>query len=214
MNAGSMPRVIVNCAMSVDGKIASRIRKQVQLSDESDMARVHRLRNDCDAILVGVDTVIADDSSLLVKEKYVDNPRQPVRIILDSKCRTPPDSRVLDGKSRTIIFTTQGHEKPLENAEVIVCGTDQIDIKQMLAHLDKMEIKTLLVEGGGTIIWSFVSGRHVDEFKVFISSKLIGGVGAPTPMDGSGFEDESEFPELNLIRSTMSESGILLEFEA
>ncbi len=209
-----MPRVIVNCAMSIDGKIASRVRKQVRLSDESDMARVHRLRNDCDAILVGVDTVIADDPLLLVKEKYVDNPAQPVRIILDSKCRIPPGSRVLDGKSRTIIFTTQGNEKEMENAEVIACGTEKVDIGQMLKKLDEMGLDTLLVEGGGTIIWSFVSGRHVDEFKVFISSKLIGGGKAPTPMDGSGFEDESEFPELNLIKSTMSESGILLEFEA
>ncbi|MCK5024803.1 MAG: 2,5-diamino-6-(ribosylamino)-4(3H)-pyrimidinone 5'-phosphate reductase [Thermoplasmata archaeon] len=209
-----MPRVIVNCAMSVDGKIASRVRKQVRLSDESDMARVHKLRNDCDAILVGVGTVIADDPSLLVKEKYVENPRQPIRIILDSKCRTPPGSRVLDGKSQTIIFTTQGHEKQLENAEIIACGTDMVDIKKILAHLDNMGIKTLLVEGGGTIIWSFVSSGFVDEFKVFINSKLIGGGQAPTPMDGNGFADENEFPELNLVRSTMSDSGILLEFLA
>ncbi len=209
-----MPRVIVNCAMSVDGKIASRVRKQVKLSDEPDMARVHRLRNDCDAILVGVGTVIADDPSLLVKEKYVDNPSQPIRIVLDSKCETPSDSRVLDGKTKTIIFTALGREKELKNAEIIACGTKQVDIGQVLEHLDKIGVKTLLVEGGGTIIWGFVSGNYVDEFKVFISSKLIGGAGAPTPMDGSGFEDESEFPELNLVRSTMSESGILLEFEA
>lgn len=209
-----MPRVIVNCAMSIDGKIASRVRKQVTLSDEPDMARVHGLRNDCDAILVGVGTIIADDPLLLVKEKYVDNPRQPVRIVLDSKCRIPLDSRVLDGKARTIIFVSQGHERQLENAEVIACGTDQIDIGQMLNKLDELGLEKLLVEGGGTIIWSFVSGKHVDEFKVFISSKLIGGGKAPTPMDGSGFAEESEFPELTLVRSTMSESGILLEFNA
>lgn len=212
--SGIMPRVIVNCAMSADGKIASRIRKQVRLSDEPDLARVHQLRNDCDAILVGVGTVMADDPSLLVKEKYVDNPRQPLRIILDSRCRTPPGSKVIDGKSRTIIFTTQGNERPMENAEVIPCGTDRVDLGCMLDILDGRGIKNLLVEGGGTVIWSFVSSGFVDEFKVFISSKLIGGTGAPTPMDGNGFADESEFPELNLVRSRMSKSGILLEFEA
>ena len=209
-----MPRVVVNCAMSVDGKIASRVRKQVRLSDESDMARVHQLRNDCDAILVGVGTILADDPSLLVKEKYVDNPDQPIRIVLDSKCRTPADSKVLDGPSKTIIFVTAGHEKELKNAEIVACGTDIVDIKQMLAHLDSIGVKTLLVEGGGKIIWSFVNGGLVDEFKVFISSKLIGGGLAPTPMDGNGFAEESEFPELTLMRSRMSESGILLEFEA
>ena len=210
----SMPRVIVNCAMSADGKIASRVRKQVRLSDEPDMARVHRLRNDCDAILVGVGTVLADDPSLLVKEKYVDNPKQPIRIVLDSKCRIPEGARVLDGNSRTIIFVTQGNEKPLENAEVVACGTEMVDIGQMLEYLESIGVKTLLVEGGGKVIWSFVSGGFVDQFKVFIGSKLIGGGLAPTPMDGNGFEEESEFPELELVRSTMSESGILLEFEA
>ena len=211
---GCMPRVIVNCAMSVDGKIASRVRKQVQISDELDMARVHRLRNDCDAILVGIGTVLADDPSLLVKEKYVDNPSQPLRIVLDSKCRTPSDSKVLDGSSRTIIFVTDGHEKELENSEIVACGTDSVDIGKMLAYLDGIGVKSLLVEGGGKIIWSFVSSGFVQEFKVFIGSKLIGGGLAPTPMDGNGFAEESEFPELNLVRSTMSESGILLEFEA
>jgi len=209
-----MPKVIVNCAMSADGKIASRVRKQVKLSDEPDLARVHRLRNDCDAILVGIGTVLADDPSLLVKEKYVDNPEQPVRVVLDSKCRTPPDSRVIDGNARTIIFVTEGHEKEFENAETVACGTDMVDIKQMLAYLDGIGVKSLLVEGGGKIIWSFVSSGFVHEFKVFISSKLIGGVLSPTPMDGNGFAEESEFPELTLVRSTMSESGILLEFEA
>ena len=209
-----MVRVIVNCAMSADGKIASRIRKQVKISDEPDMARVHKLRNDCDAILVGIGTVLADDPSLLVKDKYVDNPNQPIRLVLDSKCRTPSDSRMLDDSSKTIIFVTEGHKKELENAEVVACGKELVDIKQMLAYLDGIGVKTLLVEGGGKIIWSFVSGGHVSEFKVFIGSKLIGGGLAPTPMDGNGFAEESEFPELNLVRSTMSESGILLEFEA
>lgn len=208
-----MPRVIVNCAMSADGKIASRVRKQVKLSDEPDMARVHKLRNDCDAILVGVGTVLADDPSLLVKDKYVDNPNQPIRVVLDSKCRTPSDSEVLDGSSRTIIFVTEGHEKELENAEIVVCGTEQVDLKKMLAYLDGIGVKNLLVEGGGKVIWSFVSGGHVSEFKVYVGSMLIGGGLAPTPMDGNGFGEENEFPELNLVRSTMSDSGILLEFE-
>nr|QOV09141.1 2,5-diamino-6-ribosylamino-4(3H)-pyrimidinone 5'-phosphate reductase [uncultured Thermoplasmata archaeon] len=207
------PKVIINCAMSADGKIASRLRKQVRLSDESDMARVHRLRNSCDAILVGIGTVIADDPSLLVKEKYVDNPRQPIRIVLDPKCAVPPIAKVLDGKARTIIFVTEGNLRTVKGAEVIECGKEGIDLHRMLGKLKDFGVETVLVEGGGRTIWSFVKARLFDEFKVFISSKLIGGMAAPTPVDGEGFADENEFTELKLAKTTLSDSGILLEFE-
>ncbi len=207
------PRVIVNCAMSADGKIASRLRKQVRISDEADMARVHRLRNLCDAILVGADTVVSDDPSLLVKDKYVDHVKQPVRVVLDSKCKIPAGSKVLDGTAETLVFVTRGHERELEGAEVIACGLDAIDLGGMLEVLGGKGVRTLLVEGGGKTIWSFVKAGLVDEFKVFIGSRIIGGESAPTPVDGEGFADEAEFRELKLVRTTLSESGILLEFE-
>jgi 2,5-diamino-6-(ribosylamino)-4(3H)-pyrimidinone 5'-phosphate reductase len=206
-------RIIVNCAMSADGKIASRLRKQVRLSDESDMARVHRLRNECDAILVGVGTVIADDPSLLVKAKYVDAITQPIRVVLDSKGGIPAGSKVLDGTARTLVFVTEGHEKGMNGADVISCGRDAIDLPAMLKILETKGVKTLLVEGGGKTIWSFVKAGLVNEFKVFISNKLIGGSVAPTPMDGEGFGEEKEFADLKLIKTTMSDSGVLLEFE-
>lgn len=208
-----LPRVIVNCAMSADGKIASRLRKQVRLSDDSDMVRVHRLRNSCDAILVGIGTVIADDPSLLVKEKFVDSPKQPIRIVLDSKCTVPEGAKVLDGKARTLIFVTEGNGHPVIGAEVIVCGTESINLPQMLAKLDEMGVKSILVEGGGRTIWSFIKAGLVNEFKVFISSKIIGGKMAPTPVDGDGFAEENEFADLKLKKTTLSDSGILLEFE-
>lgn len=207
------PRVIVNCAMSADGKIASRLRKQVRLSDDSDMARVHRLRNSCDAILVGIGTVIADDPSLLVKDKYVNSPNQPIRIVLDSKCTVPKNAKVLDGKARTLIFVTEGNARPVNGAEVVVCGTDSINLPQMLAKLYEMGVKSILVEGGGRTIWSFIKAGLVNEFKVFISSKIIGGKMAPTPVDGDGFAEENEFADLKLKKTTLSDSGILLEFE-
>jgi len=207
------PRVIVNCAMSADGKIASRLRRQVRISDEADMARVHRLRNKCDAILVGADTVVSDDPSLLVKGKYVDEIKQPLRIVLDAKCKIPKGSKVLDGRAQTLVFVTEGSGKPLEGAEVIPCGKGTIDLAAMLGILGERGARSLLVEGGGRTIWTFVKAGLVDEFKVFIGSRIIGGETAPTPVDGEGFADEAEFRSLKLMRSTHSESGILLEFE-
>jgi len=207
-----LPKVIINCAMSVDGKIASRVRKQVRLSDETDMSRVHRLRNECDAILVGVGTVLADDPSLLVKEKYVDEVKQPIRIVLDPKCRTPPDAEVLNGETKTIIASTDGCRCQFSDAEVLQCGENEVDLKRLLEHLGSLGVKKVLVEGGGETIWRFVRAGLMDTFIVFISSRLIGGRDAPTPMDGEGFVSEDEFARLELRTTTVTDNGIILEF--
>ncbi|HDH81938.1 MAG TPA: 5-amino-6-(5-phosphoribosylamino)uracil reductase, partial [Thermoplasmatales archaeon] len=88
------PFVIVNCAMSIDGKIAFPDRKQAKISNDEDMARVHKLRDECDAVLVGIGTVLSDNPKLTVKEKYVQNPSNPLRVVLDSNFRTPRDAEV------------------------------------------------------------------------------------------------------------------------
>jgi 2,5-diamino-6-(ribosylamino)-4(3H)-pyrimidinone 5'-phosphate reductase len=212
--AGHMrPKVIVNCAMSADGKIASRLRKQVRLSDEADMTRVHRLRNECDAILVGIGTVLADDPSLLVKAKYVEEVRQPLRVVLDSKCRIPRNAKVLEPGSKTIVVATEGNAAEVPGAEVISCGKERVDLRELLERLHGMGIRSILIEGGGTTIWGFIKAGLVDEFKVFISNRIIGGVQAPTPVNGEGFAEEEEFTQLKLKSTKLSESGVLLEFE-
>ena len=103
----SLPYTIINCAMSADGKIALPSRKQTRISNEEDMARVHRLRNECDAVLVGVGTILSDDPKLTVKERHVDEVRNPLRVVLDSKGRTPTDSEVLSNDSPTLILTSR-----------------------------------------------------------------------------------------------------------
>ncbi len=208
-----LPRVIVNCAMSADGKIASRVRRQVKLSDDTDMARVHKLRNQCGAILVGIGTVMADDPSLLVKENYVEGEvNQPIRVVIDPKCRIQPGRQVLDGSVRTIITVREGFEKQLDNVEVLACGKDEVDLKKLLEHLSGIGVEELLVEGGGETIWSFVKAGLVDTFNVFISNRLIGGRDAPTPVDGDGFGSEEEFASLTLKTTTVTDIGIILEF--
>ena len=82
------PHVTVNFAMSVDGKIALPARKPTRISDEEDLRRVHQLRATCDAVLVGVGTVLADDPKLTVKPEHATG-RNPLRVVLDSEGRTP-----------------------------------------------------------------------------------------------------------------------------
>ncbi len=86
------PYVVINCAMSADGKIASPSGKQMRISCDEDIKRMYELRNGCDAVLVGINTVLSDDPKLTVKEKYVKNPKQPIRIVLDTNliCKPVP----------------------------------------------------------------------------------------------------------------------------
>ena len=149
--------------MSADGKIALRTRRQTRISNEEDKRRVHKLRNSSDAILVGVETVIADNPKLTVNPKYVKRPRHPLRIILDSKGRTPKNALVLDGTSKTLIVTNDNCRKVFPNAATTRCGNQEVDLKKLIRILEKKNISTLLVEGGSKVIWSFLRSRIADE---------------------------------------------------
>jgi 2,5-diamino-6-(ribosylamino)-4(3H)-pyrimidinone 5'-phosphate reductase len=206
-------KVIINCAMSADGKIATKDRKQAAISNDTDMRRVHLLRNSVDAILVGVGTVLADNPKLTVKAKYVHDPRKPVRVVLDSKGRTPPDAKVLDGESRTIIVTAGATTKEFKNAETIRCGSGRVDLEELLPVLEENGIRTLLVEGGSEVIWSFLKSRLADEVYIFIGSVIIGGTSAPTPAGGDGAASLEDAVALKLKKAEVVGDGVLLRYE-
>lgn len=206
-------RVIINCAMSADGKIATKDRKQTAISNDYDMKRVHELRNSADAILVGIGTVLADDPRLTVKAKYVHNPRKPIRVVLDSKGRTPQDAKVLDGEARTIIVTTKESTKEFANADVLRCGSGRVDLEELLVALEASGVRVLLVEGGSEVIWSFLKSRLADEVNIFIGSVVIGGTSAPTPAGGEGAANIEEAVALRLKNADVVGDGVLLEYE-
>jgi len=206
-------RVVINCAMSADGKIALKTRRQTAISNELDKRRVHQLRNKMDAILVGVETVISDDPKLTVNTKYVRKPRNPVRIVLDSDGRTPENARVLDGATRTIVVTNDRCRKTFHNAETLRCGKDDVDLVKLLKELEKIGVRTLLVEGGSKVIWSFLASRLADEIDIFVGSIVIGGEEAPTPAGGAGAASEKEMVPLLLKSARALGDGILLRYE-
>ena len=141
------PFVLVNCAMSADGKLAGPERKQVRISSEEDMVRVKNLRKRYDAILVGVGTVIADDPHLTIKNAtYEEN---PVRIVLDSHGRIPSDARVLDDRAPTVIVTDNECTKDWgSNVTVIRGGSGRINLTDVLHILAKdLGIENMIVEG-------------------------------------------------------------------
>ncbi len=209
------PRVIVNCAMSADGKIALETKRQTRISSDEDIARVHRLRNRCDAILVGVGTVLSDDPGLLVKERFVRKARHPLRVVLDSRGRTPPTAKVVSPGSRTIIAVA-GRPVPNrwgQNVEVVRAGAGpEVSIPALLDELGRRGIRSLLVEGGGETIWSFLRAGVVDRLIIYVGSLALGGNG-PTPCGGVGALGLDEAVRLDLFSTRKVGDGVLLTYQ-
>ncbi len=206
------PKVILNCAASADGKIALSNRQRLKLSNNEDFERVHLLRSKYDAILVGIGTIIEDDPALTIDPKY-DSTQNPIRIVLDTKCRTPRNARILDGKSKTIIAIGEGTKPaPIQNAEMIKCGTDEINLPRLLKELSNKGVKTVLVEGGETVMWSFLKNELFDEFNIFISSMIIGGKMTPTIAGGDGTLELGDLLRLKLDDAQTLGDGILLTY--
>ena len=204
------PHVIVNCAMTADGKIAGRSRRQIRISSSEDMERVKSLRKECEAILVGVNTILADDPHLTVKGM---SPEEgPLRIVLDSKGRTPAGAKVLDGRARTLIATSTSCKRTWPGAEVVRIGEDLIDLHELMKELEARNVQRLMVEGGGETIWSFFKAGLVDEYRVFVGSKVLGGRTAPSPVDGEGFDDDQGVG-LHLKGTEILGDGVLLCYE-
>jgi 2,5-diamino-6-(ribosylamino)-4(3H)-pyrimidinone 5'-phosphate reductase len=220
------PFVVVNVAMSADGKLSTRERRQVRISGEQDFARVDHLKSGCDAVMVGIGTVLADDPSLTVKgegyragRKNRGADEHPLRIIIDSKARTPLDASVLHkGDGKRIIAVSRraaaGAVEPLKKfAEVLVAGDDEVDLPALMDEIGRRGIKRVMVEGGGTLIAGLVAAGLVDEIYTYIGNIIIGGKNAPTLADGGGFVKEENFPRLTLIEANRMGSGILLHWQ-
>jgi 2,5-diamino-6-(ribosylamino)-4(3H)-pyrimidinone 5'-phosphate reductase len=205
------PRVIINAAMSVDGKIALSDGKTARLSNEEDLRRVHRLRAETDAILVGVGTVLMDDPKLTVKQEFVKG-RNPVRVVLDSYGKTPEGAHVLDGTAPTLIVTSEECDRTFPKAEVLRCGKDEVDLPRLLEELGKRGVRRLLVEGGSTVIASFLSAHLADELLVFVASAVLGGRSSPTLASGQGVTEFRDATRLRLDRVKRLGDGLLLEY--
>lgn len=212
------PSVIINCAMSADGKIASPTGRQMRISCDEDLQRMYRLRHECDAVLVGIGTIIADDPKLTVKDTYVTHPKQPVRVVLDTKGRTPSHALVLNDAAKTIIITAKGLRRSYEGShiEVVECTTDSdgyIDVHCALELLYSRGIRLLLVEGGGTIIWKFLTNKVVDDLYIYIGSCIIGGTRTPTLAEGTGIGNGEHSIPLTIVEVTRLGPGVLIHYQ-
>lgn len=189
-----MPYVTIKTASTLDGKIASKTGDSKWISNPEARERVHTMRHRHDGIMVGVDTVIADDPSLTTRLTVPGV--SPARIIVDSTLRIPDEARVLrDGAVKTMILTTtQAPEERRTSLtdrgiQIITCGEGpQVDVRSGLQSLGELGISSLLVEGGGRLNGSLLDNRLVDEVVLFLAPKLIGGLNAPGSFVFEGFE--------------------------
>lgn len=188
------PFVVLKTAMSLDGKIATSKGESKWISSEESRKNAHLLRNSLSAIMVGVNTVIKDNSRLTCR---IPNGRNPIRIILDSKLRVPIDSKVVtDKESETIVCTTEKcSEKKfieLEKLGVKVLKVkekdNRIDMKNLMETIGELKIDSILLEGGGEVNFSALESGIVDKVQIYIAPNIIGGRDSKTPVEGIGID--------------------------
>ena len=225
MSKSDIPFIFINSAMSADGKISTRKRKQVRISGALDFERVDILKASSDAVMVGIGTVLSDDPSLTVKSDERKRQRiesgkdeNPVRIVVDSHARTPLDADILKkGKGQRIIAVSDAAPAKRVTelsryARIITTGSEQVDLAKLMSILKDMGIERLMVEGGATLNWALIAAGLVDEIYTFVGNIVIGGTTAPTLADGCGFGERNEVCELRLIDTEVIEEGVLLRW--
>lgn len=210
----SRPYVVLNSAMSLDGKIATRAGR-ARISSDEDMARTQALRASMDGIMIGINTLLVDDPSLRVKVPREGDP--PARIIVDSRLRTPAKARIFSFPGRIFIGTSERAEEARiarlsDRAEIIVRGRETVDLGALLEDLERRGIKRLLLEGGGTLNWSMIRGGYVDEIRVAIAPMVIGGRDAVTLAEGDGISDVREAPGLELVNVERMGGDLVLTY--
>ena len=199
------PRVILKAAASLDGRIETASKQSKWITSAQARAASRRMRGDVDAILTGVDTVIADDPRLTASRG-----RSPLRVILDSRLRSPRSARVFSGNTPTLVATSAAPKAAVSGRSNVAWlkiprKRNGLDLKTLLKRLADLGVARLLIEGGSKIHSSFLDAGLVDEIRLFLSPQLIGGESARTFYEGRGARDLSD--SLRLQNPTVKKIG-------
>jgi 2,5-diamino-6-(ribosylamino)-4(3H)-pyrimidinone 5'-phosphate reductase len=227
------PWVLVNMAVSADGKVDDAARRGARISGPDDTARVDRLRAGSDAVMVGGHTLLAEDPRLTVRNPVLVEARreagrsaQPAKVAVVSRIDVPgkadalpADSRFLgDGGGRVIVHTTTQTSSEAvtwlegRSVEVSVHQGPRVDLPAMLGDLADDGVELVLVEGGGTLVAALLADRLVDEIQLAVAPIILGGEEAPTPVEGPGLtRDQAVGLEL-LDAMPDQDGGIVLRY--
>jgi|Deesub1362A_J573_1020465.scaffolds.fasta_scaffold06467_4 diaminohydroxyphosphoribosylaminopyrimidine deaminase/5-amino-6-(5-phosphoribosylamino)uracil reductase len=210
------PFVILKLAQSMDGRIATSRGESKWITGEKARQMVHRLRNEVDAVMVGIGTILKDNPSLDCRIK---GGRNPYRVILDTRLSIPPDSRVLKhGDGKTIVVTTRGTQKRIREIKatgsrvMIVRGKGGgVDIGALMDELGRMGIMSVMIEGGSSVGASALSEGVVDKVMFFIAPIIIGGVDAIPSIGGRSPLSLKDAIQIRQMRLRRVGGDILLE---
>jgi diaminohydroxyphosphoribosylaminopyrimidine deaminase/5-amino-6-(5-phosphoribosylamino)uracil reductase len=217
------PFVTVKAAMTLDGKIATASGESKWITGEKARARGMKLRRGSDAILVGINTILADNPSLTVRAETV----KPIRrIVLDSLARTPLDAKVIRDEFAALTTIVVSKEAPTnrvaeltKQVNVIVAPSansksktknSKLDLKWLLKKLGKENVTSLLVEGGGEVNASFLLDRFAQRVAFFYAPKVLGGRDSRKGVAGDGVESLSEVIQLRDVNWTKLGEDLLL----
>ncbi len=192
-----MPWVILKAAVSLDGKAATRSGDSRWISSDASRRRVHRLRRQVDAVMVGVGTVRRDDPLLNIRLPGKKTARQPLRVVIDGRLRIPLASRIVGTAEKfpTLVATTptasSGKMNRLKKAGMKVLVTrgsrqGRVKLRPLMKKLGALGIQSILLEGGPTLNAGALEERVVDRILLFVAPKIIGGKGAPGMVGGEG----------------------------
>ena len=217
------PYVILNAAMTLDGKIATRTGSS-NISGKEDLERVHELRKECDAIMVGIGTVLADDPRLTVHKIDAKPEDNPVRVVVDSKCRTPIAARITNKDARTIIaganeykydfMVTDRYETfKKRGVDFFFSGDKRVDLSLLMSYLHEEGIEKLMLEGGATLNFSMIKAGLIDEIRICVAPMVVGGANAKTFFDGEGFDLMDDAVRLELTDSYTLGKDLILTYK-
>lgn len=217
------PYVILNAAMTLDGKIATQTGSS-NISGSEDLKRVHEIRKDCDAIMVGIGTVLADDPRLTVHKIDANPEDNPVRVVVDSKCRTPADARITNDDAKTIIaganeykhdfFKTERYETlKKRGVRFFWSGEERVDLVSLMSYLHEEGIEKLMLEGGATLNFSMIRAGLIDEIRICVAPMVVGGANAKTFFDGEGFDLMDDAVRLELVDNFTLGNDLILTYK-
>lgn len=199
------PWVVAKWAMSLDGKIATHTGDSRWITDRSARRRVHRLRDRHDAILVGKQTLLADDPRLTCRHG---EGRDPMRFVVDARLEAPVEHRVFnhdDSPADTVVLTGPDpdprrrqalDERNVDIVEVTADERGWLDAEAIVEAIAQRQLLSVLVEGGGRLLGSLFDAELVDYAYAFVAPRLIGGRDAPTPLGGRGITSMHECLDL------------------
>ncbi len=214
------PFVILKVAASLDGKIATRTGESRWITGETARRRVHQLRNEVDAVLVGIGTVLRDDP-LLTTRLGVPDQRDPIRVIVDNLARLPLRAKVVNRASTapTLLAVSQMAPRTMleaierEGVQVIVVESSRrrVSLERLMEALGKRGILSVMIEGGAEINASALREGIVDKALVFLAPILIGGKSTPTAVGGDGIETLGQALRLRDVRIERFDDDTLIE---